>query len=137
MFEASRRPPGIPFASRRLRGSPAATELIAIVNGRLRLGRPRDPSYPAPIRSSGRAVSEVQRALIDLGFRLPRHGADGRYGNETYQAVLSYKRARGIRTQGGYLDGIVGPLTTRSLDRDLRRLERGPWWVPVVQARRT
>src|SRR5579871_950429 len=80
--------------------------LKAVAAARVRLGRPGDPSHPAPIRSSGTSVARVQQALVDLGYSLPRWGVDGRYGNETYQAVLRYKRNFGIRTAGGYLDGI-------------------------------
>ena len=93
--------------------------LKAVAAARVRLGRPGDPSHPAPIRSSGTSVARVQQALVDLGYSLPRWGVDGRYGNETYQAVLRYKRNFGIRTAGGYLDGIVGPLTIAHLDRSV------------------
>lgn len=91
-------------------------ELKAVAEGRLRLGRVTDSPYPAPIRSQGLAVRKVQQALIDLGYSLPRYGDDGRYSNETYQAVLAYKRKFNIRTQSGYLDGIVGPKTIVHLD---------------------
>jgi hypothetical protein len=104
--------------SRRFRESPARADLDAVVAGRLRLGRRGDPQYPAPIRSSGPAVREVQAALIELGHQLP-HGADGSYGNETYQAMLAYKRKHNIRTASGYLDGIVGPKTLAHIDAAL------------------
>jgi phosphatidylserine/phosphatidylglycerophosphate/cardiolipin synthase-like enzyme len=82
----------------------------------LRLGRKTDSPYPAPIRSTGRAVRKVQQALILLGYSLPRYGVDGNYGDETYQGVLAYKRKFNIRTRRGYLDGIVGPKTIVHLD---------------------
>jgi Hemopexin/Putative peptidoglycan binding domain/Beta-lactamase enzyme family len=104
--------------SRRFRESPARADLEAVAAGRLRLGRRGDPEYPAPIRNSGPVVRELQAALIDLGYRLP-HGADGRYGNETYQGVLAYKRKHNIRTDSGYLDGIVGPKTIAHIDAAL------------------
>lgn len=104
--------------SRRFRESPARTDLEAVAAGRLRLGRRGDPQYPAPIRNTGPAVRELQAALIDLGYRLP-HGADGSYGNETYQIVLAYKRKHDIRTDAGYLDGIVGPKTIAHIDAAL------------------
>jgi peptidoglycan hydrolase-like protein with peptidoglycan-binding domain len=104
--------------SRRFRESPARADLEAVAAGRLRLGRRGDPQYPAPIRNSGPVVRELQAALIDLGYRLPR-GADGSYCNETYQAVLAYKRKHDIRTDSGYLDGIVGPKTIAHIDAAL------------------
>lgn len=106
------------FRSLRFRQSLARADLEAIAAGRLRLGRRGDPEYPAPIRSRGPAVHEVQGALIELGHPLP-HGADGCYGNETYQTVLAYKRKHNIRTASGYLDGIVGPKTIHHMDAAL------------------
>jgi Putative peptidoglycan binding domain/PGAP1-like protein len=101
-----------PLLSPRFRDDPV---LQAVARGLVRLGRPSDRGSP-PVRSSGPAVVAVQRALLDLGYKLPRRGPDGRYGQETYAAVLSYKRARNILTDQGYLDGIVGPKTIASLD---------------------
>lgn len=101
------------------RGDP---ELSAVAAGELRLGRRGDPPHPAPIRSAGNGVAKVQHALVELAYPLPHFGEDGRYGNETYAAVLAYKRRNGIRTTSGYLDGIVGPLTVRRLDADLLAL---------------
>lgn len=91
-------------------------DLFAVAEGRLRLGRINDSPYPAPIQSQGRAVRKVQQALIDLGYPLPLNGDDGQYGQETYDAVLAYKRQFNILTASGYLDGIVGPKTIAHLD---------------------
>jgi hypothetical protein len=102
-----------PLRSLRFAGDP---ELQAVALGRLRLGRQNDRPYPAPIQSQGGAVRKVQQALLDLGYPLPRNGDDGRYNQETYQAVLAYKRNFNIRTTSGYLDGIVGPKTIAHLD---------------------
>ena len=113
------RPPVVYLRSQRFRESPALTDLEAVANGRLRLGRPQDPQYPAPIVSTGPAVKELQQALIELGWPLLGYDADGRYGNETYQAVLAYKRQYNIRTAAGYLDGIVGPKTIQHIDAAL------------------
>ena len=115
--------PAAPFRSRRFQLSPARSELEAVAGGRARLGRPGDPNVPAPIVSQGPAVREVQQALVDLGFALPRLGVDGKFGDETYAAALAYKRAHNIRTDQGYLDGIVGPRTIAHLDEALARLE--------------
>src|SRR5258708_671063 len=92
------------------------TDLQAVASGRIRLGRPNDPPHPAPIQSQGRAVRRVQQALLDLGYPLPLSGDDSRFGQETYDAILAYKRQYNIRTTGGYLDGIVGPKTILHLD---------------------
>jgi hypothetical protein len=109
---ASRLSPG-PLRSLRF-GDDADLQAVAL--GRLRLGRPNDAPYPAPIQSQGSAVRKVQQALLDLGYPLPRNGDDSNYGQETYNAVLAYKRRFNIRTPSGYLDGIVGPKTIARLD---------------------
>lgn len=62
---------------------------------------------------SGPAVEKVQRALIFLGFPVPRVGANGVYGDETELAVRSYQEARGLN-----LDGAVGSETIGSLDEE-------------------
>jgi hypothetical protein len=36
-------------------------------------------------------TKEVQQALLDAGYSLPRYGADGRLGEETYVALLKFK----------------------------------------------
>lgn len=106
--------------SLRFRNDP---ELTAVAQGRLRLGRVNDSPHPAPIRSAGRGVRKVQQALIELGYSLPLYGDDGRYSEETYRAVLAYKRKFNIRSETGYLDGIVGPKTITHLDA---RFPTGP-----------
>jgi hypothetical protein len=95
------------------------SDLLAVLQGRLRLGRVGDSQYPAPIKSQGSAVAKVQTALVELGYLLPTHGIDGKYGNETYNAVLQYKRRHNIRTDTGYLDGILGSKTIQHLDAAL------------------
>jgi phosphatidylserine/phosphatidylglycerophosphate/cardiolipin synthase-like enzyme len=89
--------------------------LDSVAAGRVRLGAPGTPPYPAPVTSSGPAVQKVQQALIDLGYPLPDHGADGQFGEETERAVSRYKTDRGITPT----DPVVGPQTIRSLDRDV------------------
>lgn len=59
----------------------------------------------------GQAVQKIQQALIDMGFPLPRFGVDGDFGNETLSAVKNYQRANGLSA-----DGIIGPITIRSMD---------------------
>lgn len=98
-------------------------DLQAVASGHVRLGRGNDSPYPAPILSQGPGIRKVQQALIELGYSLPRYGDDSNYGQETYQAVLAYKRHFNIRTQSGYLDGIVGPQTIAHMDS---RFPSGP-----------
>lgn len=50
------------------------------------------------------AVSIVQQALVDLGFELPMHLVDGKYGSET-EVALSQFRSRYGPSEGNQLDG--------------------------------
>jgi hypothetical protein len=64
--------------------------------------------------SSGSAVVKLQQALIDAGFPLPKHGADGKFGSETKAAVKDFQTASGFT--GKDIDGIVGSKTMGALD---------------------
>lgn len=66
------------------------------------------------IPETGPAVAKVQQALIDLGFALPLHGADGSFRDETASAVVAYKTDRGIFPN----DPVVGPNTMANLDAE-------------------
>jgi len=55
--------------------------------------------------SKGAKVKELQEKLISLGYEL-RHGADGSFGKETYNAVKKYQADRQL-----YSDGIAGSVT--------------------------
>ena len=50
------------------------------------------------IGSKGSTVKQLQLALLDAGFSMPLHGADGSYGSETKDAVIAFKRR-------AYIDG--------------------------------
>lgn len=55
-------------------------------------------------------VKEIQEALIKLGHKLPKFGADGHMGDETTQAVIAFQRSAGLVP-----DGKVGPQTLQAL----------------------
>ena len=62
------------------------------------------------IGSKGSAVKALQLLLIGYGFSCGWYGADGDFGNDTVKAVKAYQTAKGLE-----VDGIVGPMTWRSL----------------------
>lgn len=64
------------------------------------------------VGSRGPAVQKLQQALIDLGFPLPKFGADSIFGAETRKAVKDFQSTKSLKP-----DGIVGPLTMGELDR--------------------
>lgn len=71
----------------------------------------------------GAEVKRIQQLLIAHGHPLPRHGADGRFGPETLQALQAFRRQQGL--PGG---DAVDPDT-------LRRLERPPLPERTLEAR--
>jgi hypothetical protein len=65
--------------------------------------------------STGDAVLKVQQTLIELGFPLPKFGADGKFGDETGSAVAKFKAQNGIAPS----DPVVGSKTIAALDAAL------------------
>lgn len=55
-------------------------------------------------------VKKIQEKLIQLGFSCGVCGADGIFGNNTYNAVLDFQKSAGISA-----DGIVGDITWNKL----------------------
>ncbi len=62
--------------------------------------------------ASGGHVKLIQEALIEQGFKLPKYGADGIFGNETRAAVMAYQQRNNLKS-----NGIVNQSTIRSLDK--------------------
>ena len=62
--------------------------------------------------SKGDKVVDVQKMLIQLGYSLPKFGADGDFGNETLAAVKKFQQDNGLT-----VDGIVGAVTLAALEK--------------------
>lgn len=60
---------------------------------------------------TGSEVKQLQENLIELGYKLPKYGADGDFGNETLAALKAFQKDQGIA-----VDGIIGPVTQDKLD---------------------
>lgn len=58
----------------------------------------------------GSLVMTIQNALISKGYKLPKFGADGRYGSETESVVRKFQGNNGLK-----VDGTVGNETSASL----------------------
>ena len=67
-------------------------------------------SVPIEHGARGSAVEDVQQRLLRLGYELGTSGVDGVFLGETYEAVRSFQRARGLAE-----DGAVGPETWAAL----------------------
>lgn len=49
---------------------------------------------------TGAFVRQVQRLLIATGYKMPKYGADGDFGDETESAVKKFQKAVGVETNG-------------------------------------
>ena len=58
----------------------------------------------------GEDVRRLQARLMELGYKLPKYGADGEYGKETVEAVKAFQLDRGLEA-----DGIAGEATLAAL----------------------
>ncbi len=73
----------------------------------------------------GIATARIQAALVRLGYKLPIStrggGADGKFGDETRKAVISFQNANGLKP-----DGLVGHNTLDKLDAQLNAAPPSP-----------
>lgn len=67
--------------------------------------------------SSGTDVRDMQRKLIALGYSCGSAGADGVFGQGTYDAVCRFQRTYGLS-----VDGIIGPATRAKINSLYSRL---------------
>lgn len=59
----------------------------------------------------GEDTRAIQQALIDLGYQLPKHGADSYFGPETANVVRKFQKEHGLK-----VDGQPGPETVGKLN---------------------
>lgn len=65
----------------------------------------------------GTDVRDMQRKLIALGYSCGSAGADGVFGQGTYDAVCRFQRTYGLS-----VDGIIGPATRAKINSLYSRL---------------
>lgn len=73
--------------------------------------QPGSFSVDVPNSRRGPAVADVQKALVALGYPLPKHGVDGVRGPETVAAVKQFQQANNLT-----VDGDPGPETVAKLN---------------------
>lgn len=88
--------------------------------------------------SKGRGVQAIQQSLYDLGFALPKYGADGEFGSETKAALKDFQRKQKPPLVD---DGVVGPITMTALDKRFPAVKlpaksvlHGKWTPSCVQS---
>lgn len=64
-----------------------------------------------PNSRTGTEVADIQKALIALGYSLPKYGVDGIRGGETKRAVKQFQTDNGLA-----VDGDPGPSTVAKLN---------------------
>lgn len=62
--------------------------------------------------SKGSYVTLLQTLLMNKGYKLPKYGADGDFGNETLEAVKRFQEDNGLT-----VDGVVGTRTWEMLEK--------------------
>lgn len=58
-------------------------------------------------------VLDVQKALLVLGYKLPRYGADGEYGAETAAAIRAFQHDHGLAKTGEIDSALIGAIGLR------------------------
>jgi len=112
-------------------------DFIAKVEG-VKVEKVKSETGTAKLKSSllkrgdkGHAVKDFQMKLIKAGEKLPKFGADGHFGDETYRAVTSFQKRHGL-----VVDGIVGPKTRAKMDEVLSKKTKAKYPLPSGVYRR-
>lgn len=75
--------------------------------------------------SKGNLVCLAQQKLIQKGYKLPKFGADGYFGDETEKAVRELQKDTGL-----VVDGIIGPKTWSILNSNyIRKVAAYPGYI--------
>ena len=68
---------------------------------------------------TGSDVKVMQELLLQLGYKLPEHGADGEFGAETEKAVLAFQKAEELECDGEYGEKTHAALIDAVADDDV------------------
>ena len=68
--------------------------------------------------AKGTDVKTLQELLLQLGFSLPKYGADGSFGAETLSALKAFQSRAGIKADGIYGTETHAALMAATADRD-------------------
>ena len=68
----------------------------------------------------GKAIADIQKVLLALGYQLPKHGVDGVRGPETSAAVKQFQQDNGLEVDGDPGPETVGKLNQIIKDKNLK-----------------
>ena len=61
----------------------------------------------------GVKVIKLQQALVDMGYKLPKYGVDGKIGDETRAALLAYQKDAKVPETGKFDKDTIRAMNTR------------------------
>ncbi|WP_226035581.1 peptidoglycan recognition protein family protein [Aquibacillus saliphilus] len=70
----------------------------------------------------GKWVKEAQTLLVKNGYKLPKYGIDGDYGNETLSQVKKFQKDQGLKS-----DGLIGKNSWAKLLKPNPRKSKNPY----------
>lgn len=76
--------------------------------------------------SRGTDVKTLQEFLLQLGYALPRYGADGKFGAETETALTAFQKKAGVKQDGIYGSETHAALMDAVADDDEGKAETEP-----------
>lgn len=79
---------------------------------------------------------DVQRRLLELGYKLPKYGADGMAGNETAEALRSFQRDNGIPATGRIDAATLAEMFPAGEDQPPSPVIVPSNWMPMVPMQR-
>jgi len=79
----------------------------------------------------GTDVKAMQELLMQLGYELPKYGADSDFGEETEKAVIAFQKAEGIKQDGKYGSETHEALMDAVADDDEGKKEETPEETPA------
>ena len=67
-------------------------------------------SLSVPNGNVNPAVADIQKVLLALGYKLPKHGVDGVRGTETREAVKQFQKDNGLAADGNPGQETIGAM---------------------------
>lgn len=86
---------------------------------------------------SGSDVKAMQELLMQVGYELPRYGADGKFGAETLEALLAFQEREELEQDGLYGDKTHAALMAAVADDDEGKNDKTEEEKAPVELRKT